>query len=119
MALPDRPVVAIVGDGSSLYTIQSLWSAARYHMGALVIVLSNGRYAVMDRLAEMNGKTGPWPAFDLEISALARTFGCDARRIERHDVLLSTLDEVLPSLRARREPLLIEVVVAADESFSP
>jgi benzoylformate decarboxylase len=43
MARPDRPVVAIVGDGSSLYSIQSLWSAAQYCAGALFIVLANGR----------------------------------------------------------------------------
>jgi benzoylformate decarboxylase len=118
-ALPDRPVVAIVGDGSSIYTIQALWSAARYGMGALLIVLSNGRYAVMDRLAEMTGGSAVWPAFDLDISALARTFGCEARRIERHDELLSTLDEVVPTLGERREPLLLEIVVATESSFSP
>jgi benzoylformate decarboxylase len=118
-ALPERPVVAVVGDGSSLYTIQSLWSAARYHMGALIVVLSNGRYAVMDRLAEMSGKTGPWPAFDLDISALARTLGCEARRIEHHDELLSALDEVVPSLAARTEPVLLEAVVTTESSFSP
>jgi benzoylformate decarboxylase len=119
LALPDRPVVAIVGDGSSLYTIQSLWSAAHYGMGPLMIVLSNGRYAVMDRLAEMSGKSAVWPAFDLEISALAQTFGCEARRIERHDELIGALDEAVPTLRERREPLLLEVVVTADSSFSP
>src|ERR671934_639504 len=119
LALPDRPVLAIVGDGSSLYTIQSLWSAAHYGLGPLMIVLSNGRYAVMDRLAEMSGKAGVWPAFDLEISALASTFGCEARRIERHDELLSALDEAVPTLRERREPLLLEVVVATETSFSP
>ena len=51
MGAPSRPVIGIVGDGSSMYAIQSLWSAAQYHVGALLIVMSNGRYAVMDRLA--------------------------------------------------------------------
>jgi len=119
MALPDRPVLAIAGDGSSIYTIQSLWSAAKYGAGALLVVLSNGRYAVMDRLAEMSGKQAVWPAFDLDISALARDFGCEARRIERHDELIATLDEVIPSLAERREPLLLEMVVATESSFSP
>jgi benzoylformate decarboxylase len=119
LALPDRPVVAIVGDGSSLYTIQSLWSAAHYGMAPLMIVLSNGRYAVMDRLAEMSGKSAVWPAFDIEISALARTFGCEARRIERHDELIEALDDAVPALRERREPLLLEVVVATESTFSP
>nr|BFE82862.1 hypothetical protein GCM10020093_054630 [Planobispora longispora] len=55
MAAPDRPVVAVVGDGSALYGVQALWSAAHYRVGALFVVLANGRYAVMDRLAEQSG----------------------------------------------------------------
>ena len=55
MAAPHRPVVAVVGDGSSLYGIQALWSAAHYRVGVLFVVLANGRYAVMDRLAEQAG----------------------------------------------------------------
>jgi benzoylformate decarboxylase len=118
-ALPERPVVAVVGDGSSVYTIQSLWSAAHYGMGALMIVLSNGRYAVMDRLAEMSGKSAVWPAFDLNITELARDFGCEARRIERHDELIAALDEAIPSLAERTEPLLLEVVVTTEREFTP
>jgi benzoylformate decarboxylase len=117
MALPERPVVTVVGDGSSLYTIQSLWSAAHYKAGALFVVMSNGRYSVMDRLVEMQGHAGPWPAFDIDISHLARGFGCDAVRIEGHDELLSTLDEVVPTLTSRTEPLLLEAVVAPDTHF--
>ena len=33
MGFPDRPVVALLGDGSSMYSIQSLWSAAHYKVG--------------------------------------------------------------------------------------
>jgi len=119
MALPDRPVVAVVGDGSSLYTIQALWSAAHYGVGSLFIVLNNGGYAVMDRLAEQQGSAGPWPPFDIEISALARTFGSEARRIEEHDGLLAALDELIPGLSARTEPLVLEVVVEPDPTFRP
>ena len=43
MALPERPVVAIVGDGSSLYGIQALWSAAHYRAGALFVILVERR----------------------------------------------------------------------------
>ena len=39
MALPERPVVAVVGDGSSLYGIQALWSAAHYRVGVLFVIL--------------------------------------------------------------------------------
>jgi benzoylformate decarboxylase len=119
MALPDRPVVAVVGDGSSLYTIQALWSAAHYGVGSMFIVLNNGGYAVMDRLAEQQGGAGPWPPFDVEISALARTFGSEARRIEEHEDLLVALDELIPGLPARTEPLVLEVVVEPDATFRP
>src|SRR5262249_31647054 len=55
MALPDRPVVALVGDGSALYGVHACWSAVHYGAGPLWIVLSNGGYVVMDRLAEKHG----------------------------------------------------------------
>jgi benzoylformate decarboxylase len=67
----------------------------------------------------MSQKDGPWPAFDLEISALARGFGCEARRIERHDDLIATLDEVIPTLADRSDPLLIEAVVTTEADFAP
>ena len=50
---------------------------------------------------------------------MARAQGCEARRIERHDDLVATLDAVVPGLAARETPLLLEVVVAADTTFSP
>jgi benzoylformate decarboxylase len=119
MGLPHRPVVAVVGDGSALYGIQALWSAAQYGMGALFVVVANGGYRVMDRLAEAHGGSGPWPSFAVDVSGLARAFGCPARRVETHDDLVATLDEVVPGLADRRDPLLLEVVVEPDETFRP
>ena len=119
LARPDRPVVAIVGDGSSLYGIQALWSAAHYGAGALFVILSNGGYAIMDRLVEIHGGAAPWPGFGVDIAGLARAFGCPARTVRDHGELLRTLDEVLPDLGDRDEPLLLEVAVAPDESFVP
>jgi benzoylformate decarboxylase len=114
MARPDLPVVAIVGDGSSLYAIQALWSAARYGSGALIVVLANGRYAIMDRLAGATGRPGPWPAFeDVDVSAIARGLGCPAQRVETHDELIATLDELVPGLAERTEPLVLEVTIVA------
>ena len=119
MALPDRPVVAIVGDGSSLYAIQALWSAAHYGVGALFVILSNGGYAIMDRLAEQHGGTAPWPGFGVDVAGLARAFGCPARTRARARRAAGGLDEVLPGLAGRDEPLLLEVAVAPDETFAP
>jgi benzoylformate decarboxylase len=117
---PDRPVVAVLGDGSSMYSIQALWSAAHYRIGALLIVLANGRYAIMDRLAEHTGGKPAWPAFtELSICGMAASMGCPYRRAVTATELTAALDEVLPGLRGRREPLLLEVVVEPDLSFNP
>lgn len=120
MARPDRPVVAVVGDGSSLYAIQALWSAAHYGVGALFVILSNGGYAVMDHLAVRQGGVPPWPRLDgIDIAALARAFGCPARSVSAHDELEEVLGEVLPGLAGRSEPLLLDIAVAPDDKFEP
>ncbi len=121
MALPERPVVAVVGDGSALYGIHAAWSAVHYGLGPLYVVLSNGGYVVMDRLAEKHGGgAGPWPGFgDVELATIARGFGCAARRITTHDELVGALDEAVPALADRRQPLLLDVVVAPTETFAP
>jgi benzoylformate decarboxylase len=119
MAQPERPVVAVVGDGSSIYGIQALWSAAHYRVGVLFVVLSNGGYAIMDRLAERQGRDAPWPGFDVDIAALARAFGCAGRRITSHDELVRELDEILPTLASSDEPVLLDVVIAPTETFAP
>ena len=99
MALPNRPIVAVVGDGSAIYQIQAVWSAVHYSIGALFVVLSNGGYAVMDVLAERHGGSGPWPGFgEIDLAAVARGFGCPARRIDTYDELTTALDEVVPTL---------------------
>ncbi|AVT35608.1 thiamine pyrophosphate-dependent enzyme [Plantactinospora sp. BB1] len=117
---PTRPVVAILGDGSALYAVQGLWSAARYGCGVLYVVLANGRYAVLDRLTEQYGGKPPWPAFgEVDVYGLARSFGCPARRIRTHPELLAVLDEVVPGLAERTEPLLLDVAVSPEPHFAP
>jgi benzoylformate decarboxylase len=119
MARPTRPVVAVVGDGSSLYGIQALWSAGQYGVGSLFVILANGGYAVMNRLAEQQGAAAPWPDFAVDVAGLARALGCPARSISEHGELVDTFDEVLPALASREEPLLLEVVVEPDATFMP
>jgi benzoylformate decarboxylase len=119
MATPDRPVVAVVGDGSSLYGIQALWSAAYYRVGVLFVILSNRGYAIMDRLAERHGAHGPWPGFDVDIAGMARAQGCEARSITEHGDLVETLDAVVPELATRQEPLLLDVAITPTSTFEP
>ncbi|GDY32849.1 thiamine pyrophosphate-dependent enzyme [Gandjariella thermophila] len=121
MARPDRPVVAVVGDGASLYAIQSLWTAAHYGVGALFVVLSNGRYAVLDHLARGHGGgKPPWPGFaEISVRDLALALGCPASRPTGHAELLGILDDVVPGLADRGEPLLLDVPVTVDPTFDP
>ena len=112
MATPERPVVALLGDGSATYTIQSLWTAAHYRVGVVVVIVGNGRYQVMDGLADSHGAPGAWPAFDeLDLTSIARGFGCDAERVETHERLERALDEALAGLERRNAPLLLDVRV--------
>jgi benzoylformate decarboxylase len=74
----------------------------------------------MDRLAERTGGSAPWPSFeDVDIAAIARAFGCEAKRIETHDRLLAALDEAIPTLPERTSPLLLDVAVAPTATFAP
>jgi thiamine pyrophosphate-dependent acetolactate synthase large subunit-like protein len=118
MAQPSRPVVAVVGDGSAMYAIQALWSAVRYEVGAIFVVIANGGYRVMDRLAEAQDEAAPWPAFGaIDITAIAKAQGCPARRVETFAELEAALDEALDGIGERREPMLLEMVVAPDREF--
>ncbi len=117
---PDRAVLAVVGDGSSLYSIQALWTAAHRHVGAVFLVLANGRYAVMDRLADRRGGKAPWPAFpEVSVSTLAEGLGVRAVRIDSAADLAGTLPEVCAGLARRGEPLVIEVAVEPGTTFQP
>ena len=74
----------------------------------------------MDRLAENQGGSPPWPSFgEVELATVARGFGCPAQRITAHDELIGALDEVVPTLAARSEPLLLDVAIAPTEAFGP
>jgi benzoylformate decarboxylase len=112
LACPQRPVVAVVGDGSSLYACQSLWSAQRYRAGVLYVVLSNGGYAIMDALAAQANGQPPWPSFsDVDIGQLARSLGCPSVRVQTCGELARVLDDTIPTLVSRVEPLLVDVAV--------
>ena len=56
LALPDRPVVALIGDGSAMYTVQALWTAAHYKLPVIWVILNNTSYRILkQRLVNMRG----------------------------------------------------------------
>jgi benzoylformate decarboxylase len=114
LADPTRPVLAVLGDGSAIYGVQALWSAAHYGVGVLFIVLANARYGVMDQLASQQGKA-PWPGFpEVRLARLADGFGCPTDSVTTLDALVEVMDRVIPTLRTRREPLLVNVEILSD-----
>src|SRR6201999_1742904 len=56
LALPHRPVVALVGDGSAMYTIQALWTAAHYKLPVIWVIFNNTSYRILkQRLVMLRG----------------------------------------------------------------
>ena len=92
LALPDRPVVALIGDGSAMYTCQALWTAARYRLGVTFVILNNASYRILkQRIHAMKGfaaQADQYIAMDLEdprvdFVRLAESLGVRAERIEK------------------------------------
>jgi benzoylformate decarboxylase len=108
MARPDRPVVAVLGDGCAMFGLQGLWSAARYHVPVLFCVMNNGEYRTLkETLAESYGP-GPHPGLDLgrmDWSKAALFFGVATHRVESD----AELREVVASAGSLVEPLLVDV----------
>jgi benzoylformate decarboxylase len=104
----DRPVVAVLGDGCAMFGLQGLWSAARYQVPVLFLIMNNGEYRTLkDTLAEQYGP-GPRPGTDLgrmDWSKAAEFFGVAARRVS-DDADLRVLVSSAGSLRG---PLLVDV----------
>jgi benzoylformate decarboxylase len=121
MGLPSRPTVALLGDGSSMYSIQGLWSARHYKVGALFIILNNGRYAVMDRLAEKSGSAEPaWPPFDeIDFVDLSQSLGVEATRLSDYATMRRTLEEMVPTLATRNDPHVLVIDVEPEQHFAP
>jgi benzoylformate decarboxylase len=55
----------------------------------------------------------------VDITGIARALGCPARTVSDHAELLAALDEVLPGLAGRTEPLLLEVAITPEATFTP
>jgi benzoylformate decarboxylase len=110
LAVPDRRVVAVVGEGSMQYAIQALWSAATYHVPVTVLVLRNDEYAILKwfgMLEQVDGAPGlDLPALDT--LAVARGYGVQAARADTPEELASALRD---AFRADG-PRLVETRVA-------
>ncbi|MCX4966987.1 benzoylformate decarboxylase [Streptomyces sp. NBC_00654] len=106
---PGTRVVAVVGDGSAMYAVQALWSAAQLGVAVTVIVVNNHRYATVDGFAERFGMARPVGTAlgGLDFAALATAQGCAAGRVENPAALVPALRTALTSSC----PYVLDVVV--------
>ncbi|HKH22867.1 MAG TPA: thiamine pyrophosphate-binding protein [Solirubrobacterales bacterium] len=115
MARPEDPVVSVVGDGTAMYTIQGLWSAAHYDVPLVLVVMNNREYAACKRgvARVVSGGGERYVGMDLtdpeiDFIGLSRSLGVDARSAATTDELTSAVSDALAS----GAPSLIDAAVA-------
>ena len=116
VACPDRRVLCVEGDGSAMYTVQSLWTQAREGLDVTSVVLANGGYEILklelDNVRAERGGAGSRVALDMmeldrpdiDWTSLARAMGVRAVRAET----VAELEAALEASFARPGPCLIE-----------
>jgi acetolactate synthase-1/2/3 large subunit len=113
VAARGRKVVGLQADGSSMYTIQALWTHAREKLDTTTIIFNNGSYNILrDELRRVGATEGP-KALDLldltrpeiDFVALANGMGVDAERATTADEFVSSLARALED----SGPRLVEV----------
>jgi benzoylformate decarboxylase len=121
LAHPDRPVVAISGDGSAMYSIQALWTAAHHDLAIVYVIVHNREYRIlkhnMDAFRRRFGVPSgrPYPHMDLArpdlgFVEMAQGMGVAGRRVSKP----GELPEALRTAFRAGAPYVLDVVV---ESF--
>jgi benzoylformate decarboxylase len=119
LAHPDRMVFGFTGDGGSLYTIQSLWTAAHHGIGAKFVICNNRSYRLLkwnldEYRKERNDLRRGYPESfdianpDIEFTAVAKGFGVASERVETFAQIPAAIARALADDR----PYLIDLVVA-------
>ena len=113
LANPERPVVCFSGDGSAMYSIQALWTAAHHKLPLSVVIVNNGGYRIIkQRLLALHGDDH-YVGMDfadppVDFAGVAKSLGLEAIRISDP----AELKPQLKSAFARPGAKLIEVMVS-------
>jgi benzoylformate decarboxylase len=122
LAQPHRPVVALIGDGSAMYTVQALWTAAHERLGIVFVIINNSSYRILKQrtnaMQALAAQTDVYVGMDLtdprvDYVSVARGMGLAAFKA-------TTLDDVRGLLRdgiGRDGPTLIDVEM--DRGWKP
>lgn len=119
LARPDAEVVGFTGDGGSMYTVQALWTAARYGIGAKFVICNNHRYELLDLNIEQYWRERGIASHDhpdgfalgrpdIGFAELARSLGVEAVRVDKPA-------QVGPAVRRmldHRGPFLVDLITA-------
>jgi benzoylformate decarboxylase len=119
LAWPERPVLALLGEGAAAYGIQGLWSAARCKLPVVFVICNNAQYQIL----KLCGKSLNLPEAcreqfegvdlvgpEIDYLCLARGFGVEAHRITEPDELAQ---RVSTALRGDK-PVLFDVPIARE-----
>lgn len=114
VACPDRKVMALVGDGSAMYTIQALWSMARENLDVTILIFANRSYKILRGELTNVGVQNPGPRAidmlsldrpDLQWVQMANSMGVEACRVSDCEALELAIETGL----ATPAPYLIQV----------
>ncbi|MDB5771836.1 MAG: mdlC [Burkholderia sp.] len=113
MAQPGRPVVAAIGDGSAMYGIQALWTAAHLKLPITYVIINNRSYRIIKERLLAGRKTDRFVAMDMkdppiDFVSVAVGLGLKATRVTDP----ADIDAALHAAIASGAPSLIEVIVA-------
>jgi benzoylformate decarboxylase len=112
LANPDRPVVCYSGDGSAMYSIQALWTAAHHKLPLTVVIVNNGGYRIIKQRLLAFHKDDHFVGMDfvdppVDFCGLAKALGLEAIKITKAEEVASTLKSAFGRPGAK----LIEVMV--------
>jgi len=115
LAIPDRPVIAVVGDGSAMWSCQSLWTAVHYNLPIKFVIIANSSYRLLkvNKIRQMGAKvSGRFLGMELDSPSidfcqLAQAIGIRSQRVDHPD----ELEKVLTSTFNIDKPALVEVAV--------
>ncbi|HEX2275890.1 MAG TPA: thiamine pyrophosphate-binding protein [Candidatus Tectomicrobia bacterium] len=116
LALPERPVVGLIGEGSAMYAIQGLWTAAHYDLPVVFVICNNAQYRILKSgllaFRSEPAKQGKFVGMDLvhpeiDFVRMAESLGVAAERVTRPQ-------DVGPALRqalSRSGPSLLDIPI--------
>jgi len=116
IACPDRPVIALIGDGTAMYTIQALWTMAREQLHVVSVIFNNASYSVLNVELERVGadEAGPKAKSQLDLKGPVLNFAQLAQGMGVHAVRARTAEDFCQALEyalATPGPHLIEALV--------